>query len=74
MKDPVMLISGHTYEKAPIVSHLQNHNSDPLTGQQLGTKHFVENVGIRKACEDFLQANPWAHEYMPGVDFRKIKM
>jgi hypothetical protein len=35
---------------------------------------MIENVGIRKACEDFVESNPWAHEYIPGVDFREIKM
>lgn len=74
MKDPVMLLSGHTYEKKAIQEHFKFKMTDPLTGAQLGNTQLIENVGIRKACEEFLEHNPWAHEYIPGVDFRSIKM
>jgi STIP1 family protein 1 len=66
MKDPVMLLSGHTYERSAIQYHLSKNNTDPLTGAQLPSRQMIENVGIRKACDEFLTNNPWAHQYLPG--------
>jgi STIP1 family protein 1 len=74
MIDPVMLLSGHTYERKNIENHFGESASDPITGKVVNEKKMIDNVGIRKACEEFLARNPWAYQYELGEDYRRINI
>ena len=57
-RDPVVLMeSGHTYERAAIERHLQDHRTDPLTRDRVVTAP-VTNRGMRNAVETWLGENP----------------
>ena len=70
-RDPVMVMeSGHTYERAAIEQHLQNHSTDPLTRARIGTAP-VTNMNTRNAVQAWLDENPgvtpdgWTTREMP---------
>ena len=52
MDEPVMLSSGFTYEKAPILKHFEiNGNFDPQTREEVDTENLVINRSIKNATE-----------------------
>ena len=69
-RDPVVLQSGHTYERAAIEQHLRNDRTDPLTRARIGAAP-VTNMGMRKAVQAWLDDNPgvtpdgWTSREMP---------
>ncbi|KAK8127918.1 hypothetical protein PG984_009026 [Apiospora sp. TS-2023a] len=63
MVDPVMTVSGQSYERASILEHLRLQQTDPLTREPLRPSDLRPNLALRKACEDFLQQNGWAVDW-----------
>ncbi|KAJ3133041.1 hypothetical protein HK100_004725, partial [Physocladia obscura] len=59
MTDPVISpLSGITYDRAEIVSHLQKIGKwDPLTRQPLHESELVPNLALKEVIEDFLAKN-----------------
>ena len=60
-RDPVVLQSGHTYEREAIEQHLRNDRTDPLTRARLGTSVTnapVTNRIARNAVQAWLDENP----------------
>ena len=54
MIKPILLSSGHTYEKKEIDKHFnKNGYKDPLTGENVSAT-TIENINLRQAIEDFL--------------------
>ena len=48
MIDPVILSSGHTYERSAITEHLRrNNNRDPITNLKLKNKTLTPNMALR---------------------------
>lgn len=75
MVEPVVLQSGFTYEKQQIQLHFkQNGNFDPLTREEVDPDILIPNKNIKHAIQEFLAANPWAFEYIPGHTLEHMKM
>ena len=67
METPVILSSGHTYEKSAIVSHFKvNGPTDPLTRETVDPNILIVNRGLKQAISDFFKHNPWAYRHVPG--------
>lgn len=61
MEDPVVIQSGHTYEKALINKHFErNGATDPITRQTVDPSVTIPNHMLKKASEHYLTRNPWA--------------
>ncbi|ETO05636.1 hypothetical protein RFI_31760 [Reticulomyxa filosa] len=54
MRNPVITVVGHSYEREAIEEWLLKHNSDPLTGMQLSSKMLVPNHTLRKQIESYV--------------------
>ncbi|KAJ0382004.1 hypothetical protein COL922a_013422 [Colletotrichum nupharicola] len=63
MVDPVITKTGKSYERASIMEHLRRHPSDPLTREPLLPSELRPNLGLRQACEMFLEKNGWAVDW-----------
>lgn len=55
--------TGRSYERASIMEHLRRHQSDPLTREPLVPSELRPNLGLRQACDDFLELNGWAVDW-----------
>ena len=74
-KDPVVIQSGFTYERACIVEHFKRLGAfDPTTREQVNTNIIIPNHTLKQACEDFLSKNPWAYDHMIGETYESIHM
>ncbi|KAE9611135.1 hypothetical protein Lal_00012075 [Lupinus albus] len=61
--DPVITPSGHTYERAVIIEHLQKVGKfDPFTRQPLQISQLVPNLAIKEAVQAFLDKHGWAYK------------
>ncbi|RDA95052.1 hypothetical protein CP533_2179 [Ophiocordyceps camponoti-saundersi (nom. inval.)] len=63
MIDPVITKTGKSYERASIMEHLRRHPSDPLTREPLVASELRPNLGLRQACDEFLENNGWAVDW-----------
>ncbi|KAM5347909.1 hypothetical protein ACJ41O_007733 [Fusarium nematophilum] len=63
MVDPVITKTGKSYERASIMEHLRRHPSDPLTREPLVPSELRPNLGLKQACEEFLEENGWAVDW-----------
>ncbi|WYZ45884.1 hypothetical protein EsH8_IX_000109 [Colletotrichum jinshuiense] len=63
MVDPVLTKTGKSYERASIMEHLRRHPSDPLTREPLLPSELRPNLGLKQACEEFLEENGWAVDW-----------
>lgn len=55
--------TGKSYERASIMEHLRRHPSDPLTREPLLPSELRPNLGLKQACEEFLEENGWAVDW-----------
>jgi len=75
MQDPVVIQSGHTYERDMISKHFKMNGAfDPITRQEVDPSVMIPNHMLKKASENFLTQNPWAFEHILNEDYRKIMM
>ena len=58
MKDPVMLLDGHSYERAAIMDWLEKKDRSPMTNQVLQSRIVLDNYALRTAIEAFRSCNP----------------
>ncbi|RYO94753.1 hypothetical protein DL766_000016 [Monosporascus sp. MC13-8B] len=63
MVDPVITLTGKSYERASIMEHLRRHPTDPLTRQPLRVSDLRPNLDLKQACEEFLEQNGWAVDW-----------
>ncbi|KAI1113860.1 U-box domain-containing protein [Nemania sp. NC0429] len=63
MIDPVMTKTGKSYERASIMEALRRHPVDPLTREPLYPSELRPNLGLKQACEEFLEQNGWAVDW-----------
>ena len=66
MRDPVVALDGHTYERENILNHLRlNDLRSPMTNERLGTALLVPNTALRalfRLCDAervFVPLNAW---------------
>lgn len=58
MSDPVILATGHTYDRSSIEKWLdQGHKTCPVTGMRLRHLELVPNFALRSAIADWAAAN-----------------
>lgn len=73
MKKPILLSSGHTYEKEVIEKHIQqNGYKDPLTKESIAPS-LIDNINLRHAIEDFLEKNPWSYKHSSEDNYSNIE-
>ncbi|KAI0100942.1 U-box domain-containing protein [Nemania sp. FL0031] len=63
MVDPVVTKTGKSYERASIMEALRRHPIDPLTREPLYPSELRPNLGLKQACEEFLEQNGWAVDW-----------
>ena len=63
MHDPVVTKTGQSYERSTILEHLRRSGTDPLTRESMGVGDVRPNLGLRRACEEFLRENGWAVDW-----------
>ncbi|KAI0408925.1 U-box domain-containing protein [Xylaria palmicola] len=63
MVDPVVTRTGKSYERASILQALEQNGIDPLSRQPLHPRDLRPNLGLRQACEEFLEQNGWAADW-----------
>ncbi|KAL2111385.1 hypothetical protein VUR80DRAFT_10168 [Thermomyces stellatus] len=63
MVDPVITKTGKSYERASIMEHLRRSPTDPLTREPLVASELRPNLGLKQACEEFLEENGWAVDW-----------
>lgn len=62
-RDPVIVPSGVTYERAVILDHLHKvGNFDPVTREPLCLSQLVPNLAIKEAVQAFLDKHGWAYK------------
>ena len=55
MEEPVVIQSGHTYEKSMIEKHFSYQGGfDPVTRQEVDPSVLIPNHMLKKASQDFL--------------------
>ena len=57
MKDPVMLMDGHSYERKAIEDWLKRSSRSPMTNQSLPNTTLKENYALKSSIESFLKGN-----------------
>lgn len=55
--------TGKSYERASIMEALRRHPIDPLTREPLYPSELRPNLGLKQACEEFLEQNGWAVDW-----------
>jgi hypothetical protein len=53
MVDPVILVTGQTYERSAIERWLETHDTDPSTNLQLESKNLIPNHSLRNSIQEF---------------------
>ena len=75
MEEPVVIQSGHTYEKDMITKHFKtNGGFDPITRQEVDITVLIPNLMLKKASQEYLTQNPWAYQHMLNDDYNSILM
>jgi serine/threonine protein kinase len=54
MKDPVILLDGHSYERKAILDWFKRSDRSPLTNESLSSDAMIENYSLKSAIEGFL--------------------
>jgi hypothetical protein len=57
MLDPVIASDGHTYERRAIDEWLRQHNSSPLTSQQLENRNLLPSHTLKRMIREFIDNN-----------------
>ena len=53
MRDPVIALDGHCYERRAIATYLLNHSTSPVSGQALSSKLLIPNLGLQAQIRKF---------------------
>ena len=56
MADLVSTEDGQTYERAAIQEWFRGHNTSPATGARLATTVLIDNIALRNAIEEWMEA------------------
>ena len=55
MRDPVMAMDGHTYERRNIERWLADHQTSPKTNEPLPSLTLVPNHAVKSMVQDYLE-------------------
>ncbi len=55
MKDPVICVDGHSYERKAIKKWLKTHSKSPKTGSILQSKLLIPNISLRNAIQEYIK-------------------
>jgi len=73
MEDPVTTSAGHTYDREPLMEHLEkNGYIDPVNREPIKKDAIVPNLNIKQAIDEFIKENPWSFEYSSGENSSNI--
>lgn len=61
MADPVMAADGHSYERTAIMEWLAQHNTSPLTNEELEHLQLIPNRTLKKAIQSFVEQHKTAY-------------
>ena len=56
MRDPVLAMDGHTYERSEIERWLADHQTSPKTNEPLPSLTLVPNHAVKSMVQDYLEA------------------
>ena len=56
MRDPVLAMDGHTYERSEIERWLADHQTSPKTNSPLPSKMLVPNHSVKSMVQEYLEA------------------
>ncbi|PNH02629.1 Ankyrin repeat domain-containing protein 1, partial [Tetrabaena socialis] len=62
MRDPVVVKSGHSFERKAITRHLAISCTNPVTNKPLKIKALTPNINLRNAIEMWLSEHGMTHE------------
>ena len=58
-----------------IIKHFEVQGAtDPITRMKIDPTVIIDNHELRKACESFLDLNPWAYQFEHNEDYNSIVM
>lgn len=63
MLDPVVTMTGNSYDRTTILEHLRRSETDPLTREPLRREDLRPNLALKQASAEFLEANGWAVDW-----------
>lgn len=63
MTEPMVALSGKSYEKSSILKALERKPEDPVTRGLLFEKDLRPNLNLKEACDQFLEENGWAADW-----------
>ena len=53
MKNPVMIETGHSFEKEEIERWFKKHDTNPKTNLPVKSKKLIPNISLKNAIETF---------------------
>ena len=53
MSDPVVIQTGHTFERSAILTWFERSSTNPLTGATLADTQLIPNITVRGLCENY---------------------
>jgi STIP1 homology and U-box containing protein 1 len=63
MHDPVITVSGHSFDRVSITKHIEQSKVDPITRAPMSLSDLRPNYALKAACDDFLDKNGWAVDW-----------
>ena len=73
--DPVSVFDGDTFERVAITRWLTEHDTNPVTGVQLETKHLAPNISLRHALENHLETSGCSYaRFREAVDAGNVAL
>ncbi|KAL1992135.1 hypothetical protein VTN49DRAFT_4167 [Thermomyces lanuginosus] len=63
MHDPVVTLSGHSFDRVAITKHIEQSGVDPITRVPMSVKDLRPNYALKQVCEEFLDKNGWAADW-----------
>jgi len=69
MIDPVLIITGHTFDKVSIEKHFLKKNTNPLTNELLTNTRLISNNTIRNLIYDYLDNRGKKRKISEIIDF-----
>eukprot|EP01105_Mastigella_eilhardi_P003618 TRINITY_DN1474_c0_g1_i1.p1 TRINITY_DN1474_c0_g1~~TRINITY_DN1474_c0_g1_i1.p1 ORF type:complete len:609 (+),score=138.05 TRINITY_DN1474_c0_g1_i1:94-1920(+) len=57
IKDPVIAMDGHTYDRTSITTWLESHDTSPMSGAKLEAKTLIPNHNLKSQISSYLEQN-----------------